>query len=243
MARSPSNAKGSARRARSAAPAPPDGAERGDGAAPSGGAPAQARELRARGQRTLRKLLDAGVQVFAARGYHAARVDDVVKLAKTSHGTFYLYFTNKEDLFRALTAEVADDMHALAEGLGPLRAGDAGRAELQDWIGRFADLYEHYGPVIRAWTEAEISSDELGRLGEDVLARFTRVLTDRIAQVAPADLDPVVAALAIVAMLERLNYYVGSGQVAIDRRRMVATLARVTHAAIFGNTSTGRRDR
>lgn len=177
------------------------------------------------------------MQVFAARGYHAARVDDVVKLARTSHGTFYLYFANKEDLFRALTAEVADDMHALAETLGPLRSGDDGRAELREWIGRFADLYEHYGAVIRAWTEAEISSDELGRLGEDVLARFTRVLTERIAEVAPADLDPVVAALAIVAMLERLNYYVGSAQVSVERARMVDTLARVTHAAIFGSAA------
>ncbi|HEX4491996.1 MAG TPA: helix-turn-helix domain-containing protein, partial [Acidimicrobiia bacterium] len=70
------------------------------------GRPAQGRELRARGQRTLRKLLDAGIQVFATRGYHAARVDDVVKLARTSHGTFYLYFSNKEDLFAALTSEV-----------------------------------------------------------------------------------------------------------------------------------------
>lgn len=240
MPRSPANARGSGRRSRAAAPR--DGADdglRADGsnALATGGAPAQARELRARGQRTLRKLLDAGMQVFAARGYHAARVDDVVKLAKTSHGTFYLYFANKEDLFRALTAEVADDMHALAETLGPLRAGNDGRAELREWIGRFADLYEHYGAVIRAWTEAEISSDELGRLGEDVLARFTRVLTERIAEVAPADLDPTVAALAIVAMLERLNYYVGSAQVSIERARIVDTLARVIHAAIFGSAA------
>jgi len=237
MPRSPANTWGSGRRARAAASL--DGAadeSRGDGAhaATAGGAPAQARELRARGQRTLRRLLDAGVQVFAARGYHAARVDDVVKLARTSHGTFYLYFANKEDLFRALTAEVADEMYALAETLTPLRPGDDGRAELREWIGRFTDLYEHYGAVIRAWTEAEISSHELGRLGEDVLARFTRVLTRRIAEVAPPDLDPVVAALAIVAMLERLNYYVRSAQVSVERARMVDTLARVTHAAIFG---------
>lgn len=239
MPRSPANARGSGRRSRAAGPRDADDDSRGDGsnALAAGGAPAQGRELRARGQRTLRKLLDAGMQVFAARGYHAARVDDVVKLAKTSHGTFYLYFANKEDLFRALTAEVADDMHALAETLGPLRAGIDGRAELREWIARFADLYEHYGAVIRAWTEAEISSDELGRLGEDVLARFTRVLTERIADVAPADLDPVVAALAIVAMLERLNYYVGSAQVSIERARMVDTLARVTHAAIFGSSA------
>ena len=29
-----------------------------------------------------------------------------MKVAKTSHGTFYLYFANKEDLFRTLTADM-----------------------------------------------------------------------------------------------------------------------------------------
>jgi AcrR family transcriptional regulator len=183
----------------------------------------------------MRKLLDAGVEVFAARGYHAARVDDVVKLAHTSHGTFYLYFANKEDLFRALMAEVAGQMQALAEDLGPLTPGKAGLAALQEWIGRFADVYEHYGPVIRAWTEAEIGSDEFGRMGNDVLARFTLVLTDRIAAANPTDLDPVIAALALVAMFERLNYYVLSRQVRVNRTQMVDTLARVTHAALFGS--------
>jgi AcrR family transcriptional regulator len=200
----------------------------------TGGAPAQTRELRARGQRTLRKLLDAGVVVFETRGYHAARVDDVVKLARTSHGTFYLYFANKEDLFRALVAEVTGEMQTLAESLGPLAPGPEGSASLEAWIGRFADLYEHYGAVIRAWTEAEIGSHEFGRLGTDLLGRFTRVLADRIAPAAPDDLDPVIAALAIVAMLERLNYYVLSAQVRVPRDHMVATLARVTHAALFG---------
>ena len=87
----------------------------------------RARELRARGQRTMRQLLDAGAEVFATKGYHAARVDDIVKLAETSHGTFYLYFANKEDLFRALAAEVADEMQTLAEALGPLEPGPGRR--------------------------------------------------------------------------------------------------------------------
>ena len=43
----------------------------------------------------MRQLLDAGVEVYASKGYFAARVDDIVKLARTSHGTFYLYFANK----------------------------------------------------------------------------------------------------------------------------------------------------
>ena len=46
----------------------------------------------------------------APKGYHPARVDDIVKVAKTSHGTFYLYFSNKEDLFHALVLDVAEEM-------------------------------------------------------------------------------------------------------------------------------------
>jgi AcrR family transcriptional regulator len=198
-------------------------------------APAQPRELRARGKLTMRKLLDAGAQVFATKGYYATRVDDIVKVAQTSHGTFYLYFANKEDLFRALAAEVTDAMRELAEGLAPLQPGSAGRDKLREWIAQLTDVYEHYGPVIRAWTEAEIGGSEFGRLGTDVLSQFTRVLYQRIAEVAPADLDPAVASLVLVAMLERLNYYALARQVRIERDAMIDTLARVMHASLFGS--------
>ena len=183
----------------------------------------------------MRQLLDAGVEVFATKGYFAARVDDIVKLAHTSHGTFYLYFANKEELFRALAAEVADEMYTLAESLGPLEPGPGGQESLRAWIARFADLYERYGPVIRAWTEAEIGSHEFGRLGNDVMVRFTRVLTVRIGEAAPADLDPIIAAVALVAMFERLNYYALAGQVSARRDEIVTTLAQVTQRAVFGS--------
>src|ERR1044071_8828936 len=149
-----------------------------------GGTPAQERELRARGKRTLRKLLDAGMTVFAARGYHAARVDDIVKVAKTSHGTFYLYFANKDDLFRALALDVADEMTALAEALGPVGPDGAGLEVLRSWLEKFRLLYEHYGPVVRSWTEAETTTTEFGRMGTDVLAGFTRALALRLKESA-----------------------------------------------------------
>jgi len=124
-------------------------------------------------------------------------------------------------------------MQALAESLGPLEAGPAGEASLTAWIERFAALYERYGPVIRAWTEDEIGSHEFGRLGNDVLAHFTRVLTVRIAQVSPPDLDPTIAAVALVAMFERLNYYALAGSVRASRADIVETLTRVTQGAMF----------
>jgi AcrR family transcriptional regulator len=193
------------------------------------------RELRARGRNTKRRLLDAGATVLAAKGYHSTRVDDVVKLAQTSHGTFYLYFSNKEELFRALASEVAEEMQTLAEALEPLEAGARGRERLQRWIGEFVEVYRKHGPVIRAWTEAEIGGSEFGRLGTDLLTQFTGVIVGRIGEVAPPDLDPAIAALVLVAMLERLNYYALTKQVRVEPDAIAETLARVTHASLFGS--------
>src|SRR4051812_29834043 len=93
-------------------------------------APIQGRELRAQGRKTMGRLLDGGMRVFAERGVHAARVDDIVRAAKTSHGTFYLYFPNKEALLRALAVECAQEMDELSTTLGAVTADEAGYAEL-----------------------------------------------------------------------------------------------------------------
>ena len=87
------------------------------GEADAVGAPASRRVLRSQGKRTMRKLLDAAMVAFDQRGYHATRVNDVVEIAKTSHGTFYLYFSNKEDLLRALVTEAATEAQHLYDTL------------------------------------------------------------------------------------------------------------------------------
>src|SRR5438067_2163102 len=207
-----------------------------------GGAPAQERELRAQGKKTMRKLLDAAMTVLEKRGYHAARVDDIVKVARTSHGTFYLYFANKEDLFRALLTDVAEEVTALSETLGPITADEAGYRELRAWLGRFSDMYLHYGPVIRAWTEAEVEGEDVGRMGEQVLATVATALISRIRDADPsADFDPQVAALAAVAMVERLHYYLLSRQLDVSRDDLLDTLAAVLHVGVFGGSRRRRR--
>ncbi|HEV3451845.1 MAG TPA: helix-turn-helix domain-containing protein [Acidimicrobiia bacterium] len=204
----------------------------------SAAGPGSGRELRARGQRTLRRLLDAGAAVFAERGLHAARVDDIVKAAQTSHGTFYLYFASKEDLFRALAEDVAASMAALARQLPPLNPDRDGYAALVDWLGRFTDLYAQHGALLRTWTKAEIADTELGRVGDDLVAQFARELATRVRAAAP-DLDARVAALALVAMIERAVYYQQAEQVRADRDELVITLAAVTHASLFGAAARG----
>ena len=48
------------------------------------------------------ELIAAALDVFVERGYAATRLDDVAARAGVSKGTLYLYFTNKEELFKAV---------------------------------------------------------------------------------------------------------------------------------------------
>ena len=82
---------------------------------------------RQQGAATRTKLLQAGMQVLAERGYHAARVDDVVSVAQVSHGSFYLYFANKEALILELARSCADELGAMTKALGDISADAAGR--------------------------------------------------------------------------------------------------------------------
>ncbi len=172
--------------------------------------------------------------MFARRGYHAARVDDIVKAAKTSHGTFYLYFDNKEALFGALAGEVTHHMDALIEEFPEFGPTAAGRDELAAWLSRFADLYRSSGPVLRAWTEAEIAGERVAELGFARSDRLVDAFAGRFRTAATPGVEPRAGATAIVAMIERSHYYVLTEQLDVEPQAMTATLARVTHAAIYG---------
>jgi len=51
------------------------------------------------------ELIDAALAVFVERGYAATRLDDVAKHAGVTKGTMYLYFENKEALFKAMVRD------------------------------------------------------------------------------------------------------------------------------------------
>jgi AcrR family transcriptional regulator len=207
-----------------------DGADSTDGADPRPG-------LRAQGRETMRRLLDAGRDVFERRGFHGARVDDIVEVAGTSHGTFYLYFANKDELFRALMAEVAAALAALSVDLPDVVPTPAGRRELRAWLGRFGDLYRDNAPVIRAWTEAEVDDTAVLESGATLLERVTSWLpapgTIDLTDGAPAPRADITA-LALIAMIERVNYYVHGGRIDADPDAVLDTLSSILFFGVFG---------
>jgi len=197
------------------------------------GTPARRRELRAQGRKTMRKLSDAGMKVFAERGYHQSRVDDIVRAARTSHGTFYLYFANKEDLLRALAAECAQEIEALAHTVGPIDASDGGFVDLRAFLGAFLGTYRRYGVVIRAWMEDQVTDHEVDRLG---VAAFTHIAEALAASLPKSRRKGVVPAQAgaLMALLERFSYVLASRDLGLDEDVTLDTLTHLVHRGFFG---------
>jgi len=59
------------------------------------------------------KLLEAARKVFAEKGLGEATARDIVRETDLASGTFYNYFSDKEDAFRAVLEEMAERSRAL----------------------------------------------------------------------------------------------------------------------------------
>lgn len=107
----------------------------------------------ARGERTLRKILDAARDEFGERGFSESSIVGITQRAGVALGTFYTYFDSKEAVFQALvrdmSAQVRDHVApALEEAADAL---DRERRALESFL-LFARKQRH---VYRIIDEAE----------------------------------------------------------------------------------------
>jgi len=209
-----------------------------------GGTPAQGRELGTQGRLTVRRLLEAGLAEFNERGFQAVRVDDVVRRAKTSHGTFYLYFSNKDDLFRTLLRDALHDMELITDDFPVVTSNEVGRAALRKWIERFSDTYFAHATVIRILSQADIVGEEVYGDGLRLLFRLSEAIAQGMTAAAgahrPASPELTqhaeLTALACLMMLERINYLM-SVDVRLPRDEMADRLSAIIYAAFHASLS------
>jgi AcrR family transcriptional regulator len=202
-----------------------------------GGIPAQQRDLGAQGRETIRRLLDAGLAEFEVTGLQATRVEDIVRRAKTSHGTFYLYFANKDDLFRTLLRDALHDMSIITDDFPVVTSNEAGRAALRRWVSRFSETYAAHATVIRILSQAEIVGEEVFADGLQLLFRLSESITQGMtaAEKAQGTAEPTphaeLTALACLMMLERVNYLLSAVEVQLPREEMNDRVAAIIYAA------------
>lgn len=106
----------------------------------------------ARGEKTLRKILDAAIAEFGERGFAETSIVGITRRAKVALGTFYTYFDSKEALFAALVQDMSGKVRDLvAPALADARdALDGERRALAAYLQFVAEHKEVYRIVDEA---------------------------------------------------------------------------------------------
>jgi len=163
-----------------------------------------------RAAETQQLLLDSARVVFAERGYAGTSVAAITDAASTAHGTFYLYFRNKEDVFAQLMATAMDELyaHTLTDLDPETHQYDPAVARAR--VAGFLQVAEQHGRLWRALLEAILVSPAVEDTWLSLRARFHQGLADRLriyqsrGDFRHLDADLVAASLA--GMLEWLVF-------------------------------------
>ncbi|MCB9688769.1 MAG: TetR/AcrR family transcriptional regulator [Alphaproteobacteria bacterium] len=153
-------------------------------------------------------ITEAAIEIFAEKGYSAARVSDIAKKAGVADGTIYLYFKNKEDLLLNIFEEKMDE---LLVGLGEALSTSSDPVERIRAFARF-----HFRQVRENRAAAEVMQVEL-RLSNKFLKEYRPeklwaylgmfgqiVREGQAAGLFRADVDPFIGSWSFFGALDEL---------------------------------------
>lgn len=200
--------------------------------------PAQTRRApaSARGARTRQALVEAARTVFERDGFIDARITDITAEAGVAAGSFYTYFTGKEDVLAAVLAEVEEEMlhPRLREVAGPDDPATAIEAANRAYL----EAYRRNAKLMGLMEEVAQVDERFRRLRRKRMRAFAERNAQALARlqeqgIADPALDPRLAAQALSVMVSRMAYlrYVdGFGSDSTDA--LAATLTRLWTGAL-----------
>lgn len=116
------------------------------------------------------EIVVAALEVFAEKGFAAARLDDIAARAGVSKGAVYLYFATKEDVFRAVVEQgVAPNVGALHAAVA--QDGQSFPALLRAFVGVMSGMIETtpLGGILKMVIGEARNFPELARVWHDRL--------------------------------------------------------------------------
>jgi AcrR family transcriptional regulator len=112
----------------------------------------------ARGQRTLRAILDAAAAEFGEKGFHDGSISGITRRAGVALGSFYTYFDSKDAVFRALVRDMSDQVR---EHVAPsIRAAPEQIAAERAGLQTFIEFVREHKEIYRIIDEAEFVDPE-----------------------------------------------------------------------------------
>lgn len=162
---------------------------------------------RERAEATRAHLVGSAREVFAERGYGGATVALITERAATAHGTFYLYFKNREDVFVHVISDVLDELyHESFTPIGVAPPEDFDREALRQRIAAFLGVMARHDGLWRALLEGALASPVVAEHWLGLRRRFHERLAERWRhhqeRGAMRDLDVDRGAYALSSMLE-----------------------------------------
>jgi len=115
-----------------------------------------------------REICAAALEVFAEKGFAAAKLDEIAKRAGVSKGTLYLYFKDKEQLFRAVVRDtVVPNVEMLRAAL--IQTGLPFDELVRLFLSRFVDVTNHIpvGAVAKMVIAESRNFPELAKVWHD----------------------------------------------------------------------------
>ena len=162
----------------------------------------------ARGLRTRAKVVAAARRVLERDGYLGARLVDMTAEAGVAAGTFYTYFSNKEEVFEAILADLQQEMIHPAPGatdsddpVAIIRAGNSAYLAMYKRNARLMGLFEQVAAIDERFRALR---DQRGKAFMKRNARSIQIL--QIRGLADPRLDASLAAAALGAMVSRMAY-------------------------------------
>jgi AcrR family transcriptional regulator len=177
-------------------------------------APAPVRGVRFaqdRSRETLRRILDAAEGVFAEKGYDKTTVAEIISRAGIGHGTFWLYFRNKDDLLGFLLQDMVKEFEAFDWYSEDALEGPSVRtpAEVEEIIRGVMGIFARYATIHPLIVRASLESDDFRKVLEEFNQPFLHIVGKKLREHLNKgwcrDLDPDIAAQIIVTLLEYAN--------------------------------------
>lgn len=184
----------------------------------------------ARGIRTRAALVTAARVVFERDGYLDARLADISAEAGVASGSLYTYFEGKEEIFRAVAEQVAEEMvhpHLRA------RTGVTDPRELIDLANReYLRAYKKNAKLMGLFEQVSQVDEEFRAVRIERADAFVRrnakmIRTLQEAGAADTEMDPLLTAHALSAMVSRMAYVAYVQKVPMPFERLVETLNRI----------------
>jgi AcrR family transcriptional regulator len=163
----------------------------------------------ARGARTRTALVQASREIFERDGFLDARITDITARAGVAAGSFYTYFTSKEEALAAVLEDVEEEM--LHPRLRELADGDDAISVIEAANRAYLAAYRRNAKLMALMEQVSHIDEDFRRLR----LRRARAFTQRNARalvrlqqqgVADPGLDPQLAARALSAMVSRIAY-------------------------------------